>query len=285
MCLANPSVKATGCSTPPCHCPNPQTITLSYGSGQDDTGPVSTETISAGGVSLQNFNFLLVLNTGTAPPVGGKNGTMGFGYNYAAYGKQAGKGQNVMGFVNQLYATNQITNNLFAVYSNKSTNTFYFHVGDYDRTGGTYTGTLNWFPVASSTSNNWTVNLDNINGIKATTGQFLTVDTGTNSLPLPASFQTTAFYASFGNCSFGTAVTCVCANGLGDIKPLVVSLAKNGATYPYTLQPSQFATLKNGTCTLNFKFTTGDAMLSGPWIQYFYVVFDYTGNQVGIASY
>jgi hypothetical protein len=188
-----------------------------------------------------------------------------------------------------MYTNGQISSSLFAVFTPKTGNG-HVQIGSYD--SATYP-TLQWFPTISTMSN-WSIQLNSINSIAANVGAFMIVDTGTNSFYLPALFNTQEFlntFSSTGKTCFvdGSGyIACPC-DIVSEIKPLVMNFQSTTGPVSLTMSSANLGVIHSGSsCVTTMKFSPGN-LLGGPWIQNFYVVFDYgtdaAQGRVGIAPY
>jgi hypothetical protein len=206
---------------------------------------------------------------------------MGIGYNYTLYSKQ--KKSNPSSIVQFLKNSGRTSKLLVSLcYDNVNHKKGLLTFGAYDPT---LSNSISWFPVFDLTNVGWSVGISHVNGWSPSSSPILhIVDTGTNSIEFPTSFNNAAFintFSSKGSCKLGsTFITCTCS-AVTDLNNLVVTISPN---VNYTLTPSQFASYKKGSCTTTIKFSASPK-LGSPWIQWFYMILDTDESRIGMGAY
>lgn len=258
-------------------------ISDSYGTGATGVyGNVGNETVTIGTVTVTGF-AMAILTSSTALGATETGGIIGLCRDYGIY--QATKpGASIMA---ALKAASLIPDKMYAVSWNASTKSGTFQFGGYDTV--TYP-TVTWIPTGDTTRFFWSVAVTSINGVAAPAGQTLVVDTGAPDIQLPSSYgSNSAFVTGLGTngavCSDSTGtIICTSCTSLSQLAPLVFVF--NGNTF--NLPSSQYSGKpSNGTCTTLIKTTSTDPKIGIPFINNYYVIFDYSTapGRLGFAPY
>ncbi|XP_060786816.1 pepsin A-like [Neoarius graeffei] len=249
-----------------------QSLSIAYGTGSM-TGFIGNDTVTVGGISVQNQVF--GLSETEAPYMASMtaDGILGLAYKSIA-------SDDVTPVFDNMMSQGLVSQDLFSVYlSNEQEGSMLF-LGEID--SSYYNGSIYWIPISSETY--YQINMDSvsINGqaVACTGGCQTIIDTGTSFIVGPTSDVT------YLNSRLGATLdqdgyyklNCDTIQSLPSI-----SFTLNG--YPFSIPPSSYVSQDYYGCTTRFGRSAGSLWILGDvFIRNYYTIFNRQTNSIGLAQ-
>nr|BAU16176.1 pepsinogen A1 [Cynops pyrrhogaster] len=260
----NPSSSSTFQSTS-------TSLSIGYGTGSM-TGVLGYDTVQVGGLTVANQVFGLAYTEADFFSSMPFDGILGVAYPSIAC-------DSATPVFDNMWSQGLLPQDLFSVYlSANGASGSVVIFGGYETQY--YSGAMNWIPL--SAEGYWQITVDSVtmngNVIACNGGCQAIVDTGT-SLIAGSSTGVANIQSAIGAYQDSNGEYVVNCNSISSLPDIVFNI--NGVGYPVPAS----AYINQNYCNINFQQTPVDLWILGDvFIREYYVVFDRSGNQVGLAS-
>ncbi|XP_069059186.1 pepsin A-like, partial [Pleurodeles waltl] len=246
-------------------------LSIGYGTGSM-TGVLGYDTVQVGGLTVTNQVFGLAYTEADFFSSMPFDGILGVAYPSIA-------SDSATPVFDNMWSQGLLQQDLFSVYlsANEASGSVVIF-GGYETQY--YSGTMNWVPL--SAEGYWQITVDSVtmngNVIACSGGCQAIVDTGT-SLIAGSSTGIANIQSAIGAYQDSNGEYVVSCNSISSLPDIVFNI--NGNPYPVPAS----AYINQNYCSSNFQQTPVDLWILGDvFIREYYVVFDRSGNQVGLAS-
>ncbi|XP_078514914.1 pepsin A-like [Lissotriton helveticus] len=260
----NPSSSSTFQSTS-------TSLSIGYGTGSM-TGVLGYDTVQVGGLTVTNQVFGLAYTEADFFSSMPFDGILGVAYPSIA-------SDSATPVFDNMWSQGLLAQDLFSVYlSANGASGSVVIFGGYETQY--YSGAMNWIPLSSQ--GYWQITVDSVtingNVIACSGGCQAIVDTGT-SLIAGSSTGVANIQSAIGAYQDSNGEYVVNCNSISSLPDIVFNI--NGVGYPVPAS----AYINQNYCNVNIQQTPVDLWILGDvFIREYYVVFDRSGNQVGLAS-